>query len=365
LLVFKEQSGRYRWVGGYTNSLMDNSRPADIITSDAHRKAVERFDTGEIPYPPLYIWHEPSWKIGQTDDVFIDEIDESTVFVVATGYIDADKEYLVPYLSTFSTMSHGLVSWKYTLFTEFDQQYRHIEDYATVEISPLPDGPATPANPFTYFVVQEDSMAIKKQKRDALLGVLPEDIVEAIESTNKSIAQDAIAAGVQHKDNNMDENGTVDTVDTVVTNDVTTEAGTQVDTEEVQDATPAAPQFDLNTLAEQVAGVLKSAMLEEFATSAANILAGALGEVNTRVAQIESSVSTLATHVGNTDKALSDVKDLVGTPAQGGTFQQHLLKSFAKAASNTDGGNTQTEPAQAAASGNAIDNLVGKLIGGK
>lgn len=362
--LHKTEAGTWRWVASYTNSLMDNSNPPDIITSDAHRRAVARYESGEAPMPILAMWHEMDWKIGTVDAVFLDEVDETTVFVVATGTIDRDKEFVVPYLeSEFHTMSHGLLSWKYTTYVDNGVVTRDIEDYTTVEISALPDRVSAPANPFTYFGIGEDQMAIKREKRAALAEVLPEDILDAIEGSNKSIATEAVGEGVQHKDVTM--NTQEEVVD--IANAAVEDVAAVDEVEEVQedvapnDAAPVASP-DINDIALQVAGVLKESLIGEFADAAASLLKQSMSDVTDRLAQVESALGTLGGHISETDKAVSEIKSLGLTPSA--SFHDHILTSFVKQAADKAGDEKQEAPAQAAASNSPVDQMLSKILGG-
>lgn len=361
-----EDGGTWRWIASYTNSLMDDSTPRDIITSDAHRLAVARYESGAMPLPPLAMWHEMEWKIGETDSIFLDEVDDTTVFVIATGTIDKDKEFVVPYLDEmFHTMSHGLVSWKYTTYVDSGVVTRDIEDYTTVEISVLPDRVSAPANPFTYFGIGEDQMAIKREKRAALAEVLPEEILDTIEGSNQSIAQEAKASNVQHKDITMDTQEEV-VVSADVAEDTAVATETQTEEEVVTDLPSKSEVDNLNDIALRVAGVLKESLIGEFADAAASLLKASLDDFTSRLAQVEDAVNTISNHVGETDKSVAEIKSLGLTPSA--SFQDHILKSFVaqtKGASNAgDEKDTAPTPKQASASNSPIDSMLSKILGG-
>ena len=213
--IFKDrvQSGRFRWLGVYSNSFQDLDDPPDLIMSDAHKDAVRKIEIGEYEPPDLYIWHEEDWKIGVADYVFLDEVEEGIVFVVATGLIDEDKEFVVEPLSKVrSTMSQGLRFFDFSEHVNREGRKRDVREYRTYEISVLPEGIASPANPYTYFNME--AKMIDPTKRAALLAILSEEQLDALESQNKAIAGKAAEAGTQFK--SQDEAAPIPTMDNIV-----------------------------------------------------------------------------------------------------------------------------------------------------
>lgn len=199
--VFKDrkESDRYRWVGVFSNSFQDNDSPPDIIQSTAHEDATRKLEIGEYEMPLLFLWHEPAWKIGVADHVFLDKVAPGIVFVIATGLIDEDKEFVAEPLSKVrSTMSQGVRFFDYSLHVNREGQTREVREYRTYEISVLPEGIASPANPYTYFNME--AKMIDPEKRERMKDILSEDMLSALESNNQAIASKAAEAGTQYKD---------------------------------------------------------------------------------------------------------------------------------------------------------------------
>jgi len=193
--VHKDANGGYRWLCVYTNSLLDLDN--DIITAAAHKETIAAVNNGAFPMPPLWLCHNEKWKIGQTDVMAYDEVAPGVVFVVASGVFDDGMEIVAKRLTDVSaSMSHGLSVLEEGEFSGA----RTIERYRTLEISVLPDGIALPANPRTYYIV-ENQMGIQDSiRRGKLAQLFGQETVDAIESANDKIASKALDEGVVYKD---------------------------------------------------------------------------------------------------------------------------------------------------------------------
>lgn len=219
--VTKDSSNAYRWLCVYTNSIEDLD--GEILTAAAHQEEVAAAMSGEFPLPPLWICHNPKWKIGQTDIKACDEIAPGVVFVIASGTFDEGMEAVAERLKdTPAAMSHGL----YVIETGEFNGVKTVERYRTHEISVLPEGIALPANPRTYYFV-EDAMGIREELQRSKLGqLLGIEAVEAIENANTAIAAKALEDGVVYK--SADEAVEV-TVTEVVIEDVPDTADEEVE----------------------------------------------------------------------------------------------------------------------------------------
>lgn len=116
---------------------------------------------------------------------------------------------------TPAAMSHGL----YVLETGEFKGTRTIERYRTHEISVLPEGIALPANPRTYYFV-EDAMGIREEfQRSKLAQLLGVEAVNAIESANEAIASKALLDGAVYKSTDEAAEAVVEEVEVTIEDD--------------------------------------------------------------------------------------------------------------------------------------------------
>jgi hypothetical protein len=188
LVVVKDKSGAYRWIGWVSNIYRDNDTPREIISSKAHGEYVAHVDaTGE--YPPLWIWHVPGSKVGQAD-----WLDFADGFLVASGTFDKGFEDVAERIAKAEdqfTMSHGFTRLAYDAKAVVTDRYR------MHEMSFLPAGPE--ANPWTLFTAREVEMGLTPEKKTKLTELLGEERVAQIEAGTKSLEEAAKAAGVDYK----------------------------------------------------------------------------------------------------------------------------------------------------------------------
>jgi hypothetical protein len=280
--VRKDASGRFRWLGIYTNSFIDLDR--EILTAEAHKEMVEAANDGLVPMPSLWLCHNQEWEIGGTDLLAIDEVYPGALFVVASGTFKDGMEGVALRLADVSAaMSHGFVVTK----TGSINGAKTIESYRTFEISVLPDGVAVPANPRTYYVVEE-GMAITTDLRAKLATLLGQDIVETIENTNVSIADKALGDGVQFK--SVDD-------ETPVEEEVAEHAGpvadsdkTEPEVEEQVDAPATVVSIEEFEGFAAIVGEALKAKLDEFAQAQKEFqeeIALQMAQVRQEVAQVQ------------------------------------------------------------------------------
>lgn len=349
---FKDSDGRWRWVGSYTNSLIDDDRPRDIITSDAHRKAIEEIDGGEWPHPPLYIWHEKAWRIGETDLVAIDEVEDGILFVIASGPVDEDKAAAAEILASVPcTMSHGVAVYE----MKDAGTHREITRYRTTEVSVLPQGVALPANPFTYFTTLSEDSMVSQEKRSRLLNLLPESLVNAIEGGNKSIADEAVKEGVLHKDADETIAAIAGENQTAAAAEPEPEAAPEPEPEAAAAAEPEAEialSLDDAQVLGEVVGRAIAALQAEFAKS--------LASFEQRLAAAEQRV------VAAEEKALKAEKD-AATPLAGGALDRFLVgmvKASAETPQTAEEKEKSARPAEASASATGTRDIFAKVVGG-
>lgn len=143
IVLYKNKAGRLSWIGSHSNKFED--REKEILTEKSHKNFVTKVESGELPYPQLWIWHEEDWKVGDCNWLAYDE----RGFLLSGGLIDKDKEDLVINLFEKTDemgMSHGMPNTSIKYDDEGD-----IIEYQSVEISLLPKEYA--ANLLTNFNV--------------------------------------------------------------------------------------------------------------------------------------------------------------------------------------------------------------------
>lgn len=200
-MVIYKSGTQYRWAAAYSNSFRDNDHPAEIITADSHRKFVAEVESGQAPYPELWLWHQKTLKVGQADWVAVDEISDTVVFALAGGYFDEGMEDVADVLSKQGTLgvSHGMP----LASLEYDPQDKSvIVQHRTIEISPLTvNAAANKLAHFTSATVTKEITMIDPQDKEKLAKIgVSADLIDAIEARNAAQADKAIADAVQHKD---------------------------------------------------------------------------------------------------------------------------------------------------------------------
>lgn len=171
--VWKEKTGRYRWMAHYSNNFRDRDNPPEIISEASHLNFVKEVNSGELPFPELWLWHIDGTRWGQADFVGYDQ-----GFAMATGLVDKGKEWVADSLEKNLLASHGMPKGSIERDT---QDPTIIIRHATKEISPLLANVA--ANEYTGFSISDSEvkeMAFSDEERAKLLilGVNP-DTLEA------------------------------------------------------------------------------------------------------------------------------------------------------------------------------------------
>lgn len=202
LMIFKDESGNYRWLARYSNHFIDQDDPPDIISTESHRRFVKMVDEGAYPYPVIEIWHNKEWEFGVADWLAYDD----SGFALASGSVYPGCEGIAEALSKLKNVgvSHGM---PVTSIVRDPSDPRVIKEHQTVEISPLPLWAA--ANQLTSFqvlkgvdAVEEDDMGLPKDKKKAALeswGVSP-DLLAQLENINQKDAAAANEAGIESKE---------------------------------------------------------------------------------------------------------------------------------------------------------------------
>ena len=165
-MVYKEVDGGYRWLAIYSNKFRDRDNPAEIISEASHRRFTKMVNSGELPYPELWLWHVKGSRWGEADFVGYDD----NGFAVATGIVDKGKEWIAESLMNNGEemlTSHGMPPSSIKRDPEDPTVYL---EHTTKEISPLLARDA--ANEFTGFSILDSEvkqMAFSDEERARLL----------------------------------------------------------------------------------------------------------------------------------------------------------------------------------------------------
>jgi hypothetical protein len=163
-MLYKEVGGRYRWVAIYSNKFRDRDNPPEIIAEESHINFVKQVNSGNLPYPELWLWHIKESKWGQADFVGWDD----NGFAVATGMVDKGKEWIAESLLDSGLdllTSHGMPR---DSIKRVETDPTVIVGHITKEISPLLADSA--ANEHTGFILNNEvnKMALSPEDREKL-----------------------------------------------------------------------------------------------------------------------------------------------------------------------------------------------------
>jgi hypothetical protein len=201
--VWKSKKNEWMWAARYSNNIRDSDNPPEIISSDSHKRFVERVDKGVDPLPELWLWHIPELRIGQADLVAYDDSVEGVGFAIAAGHFLKGCEPVAEFLFGISEqllVSHGM---PVDSIVRDQNDSSIIVEHRTKEISPLPAWAA--ANMITGFITvkkEADDMAVSDEKKRILTEELgmPGDLISLIEGVNSEDATKAKAEGLETKD---------------------------------------------------------------------------------------------------------------------------------------------------------------------
>jgi hypothetical protein len=209
-MVFKDNSGDYRWFTSYSNNYRDDDRPREIISKESHTNFVDMVDSGQVDYPELWHWHTPGTAWGKADWVAYDE--ENGIAMASGKVLKGHEDEAIALMNSEIEIgvSHGMPR---STVQRDEKDNTVIRRHITVEISDLPKWAA--ANQLTDFYVfeEKDSMSIPKAKRDYLKSVgVPEDTINLIDQENAAKAKQADELNLESKD----ASAVTDTVETQV-----------------------------------------------------------------------------------------------------------------------------------------------------
>lgn len=195
--LYKDQGDTLNWVARYSNIFRDDDWPVrEIIASDSHRKFNALVNHGVVPPPDLWIWHEPSWKIGKGLWHAYDELG----FAIAGGTVLPGAEEVVVALAQKDDgrVSHGMPR-RYISRLADDNSI--IAEHITEEVSWLPGWAA--ANKLTGFgTYEEKEMAISQEDKKKLIeqyGV-SKDLLDRLEAANVADATKAMSEARDSKE---------------------------------------------------------------------------------------------------------------------------------------------------------------------
>lgn len=188
VIVEKDASGHYRWVGWPSNKFIDWDR--DILCEDAHKEYVEWLDKNMDAAPVFLSWHTPGTaRQAQVDFAMVEK-----GFLIMSGPLTDDEaeKLLKIQKETDLGLSHGTL-----VFSRDPKDHRIITKYRMYEVSDLPLDHA--ANPFTDIqtVIKEVGMD-KKQYLAQILGSAEK--AEAFLAKTEQKEKDLVDAGVESKE---------------------------------------------------------------------------------------------------------------------------------------------------------------------
>lgn len=193
LRVFKDATGKQRWVMVATNNRRDRDNPSQILTEAAHKEFVAYLDAHPDKAPEAWLWHTPGSAWGKAD-----WWDYSDGFMVYSGTVYAGKEAVAENLAKLKANDVGVSHGMYVLGYEPTQGLIH--QYRTFELSPLPATRA--ANEWTSYhaIAKEVATLFNEQKRKFLVDMIGEDQVKALEAGTAGAKEVLDAIGVESKE---------------------------------------------------------------------------------------------------------------------------------------------------------------------
>jgi hypothetical protein len=219
-IVFKDNEGNMRWLATYSNNILDDDRPREIISAKSHQRFVQLVDEQKAPMPELWVWHSKEFRFGEADWVAYDD----DGFALAAGTVDKGCEDFAEYLSKCKgvRMSHGM---PIGTIRRDPQDARVIVEHITKEISVLPAFAA--ANQFTSFVVlkskEDTDMSVPEKKLEALKGAWGEGVtpfLDALSQKNASAKSKAAEEGRETKEKDTEVAAEVTSTETPATETV-------------------------------------------------------------------------------------------------------------------------------------------------
>lgn len=285
----KEVGGQLRWIAHYSNNVRDNDTPPEILSAEGHRKFVYLVDKGYVPYPELWIWHQPEWRIGRADWLAIDQKD-NVVFALASGYFFEEAEEFGRSFAKMNdvAMSHGM----YPSSIERD----HADDsiltgWITGELTVLPREFA--ANKLTNYkageIQEESDMTVNANKRKQLQELWPglgDQVLDLIESHNAETAQKAKEMGLETKESEEEE-----TEEVTETEETETKEADAEETAQEEEETTEQKGVDVEMLAAALVAIDERLSTVEKAAASNEEVAEVLKALSERMEAVEEGVN--------------------------------------------------------------------------
>lgn len=195
IIVEKDASGSWRWVGYPTNNFKDHS--GDIITEEAHTEYVDWVNKDLTERAPVFTsCHAP----GTVRENPVDFVGYENGFVVMSGKLtEKEAESLLKASALCDVgMSHTSWGWRDT------DEPAHIVKYRAFEVTDLPV--ETADNPFTFLDL-EISKEVDMDQLEYLTGLLgSKERAEAALKAKTSMKQKELqAAGVESKEKEVEK----------------------------------------------------------------------------------------------------------------------------------------------------------------
>lgn len=190
IVVEKDASGSWRWVGWYTNKFVDTDN--DIFSEAAHKEYEGWLDEHPQLSPVFMSWHTP----GTARKNAVDFLHYENGFVLVSGKLEEDEA-----AGLMRVMKEETLGMSHQSFVQRDpKDPRIILKYRTIEVSDLPVQRA--ANPFTSIpelVFKEADMLDKKGYLASVLGSVEK--AQAYLDASSMLEKGLSDAGVESKEN--------------------------------------------------------------------------------------------------------------------------------------------------------------------
>jgi hypothetical protein len=194
LSVFKDKTGRYRWVSLSSNAFQDSDR--EIVSTKALEEDVDRADK-EGDYGPLRWWHLPGADIGDCDFNML----YGRMLIESGTFRDERIGQAIKESGADHQVSIG---FKHPPTEPVAGVFHHIRRF---ERSLLPSGRAS--NGLTAFLVKGvDDMATQKEKEGVLRDLVGDDLADKVLTEAASREKGAVEAGTAFKETDAEDETT-------------------------------------------------------------------------------------------------------------------------------------------------------------
>lgn len=287
MYIYKDKdTGVYNWIATYSNHYRDDDSPPEIISAKAHQNFIKSVESGETPYPELWLWHTPEWKCGQANWLGWDD----KGFAIAAGYFDNDASEIAEALMKAQDVkvSHGMP--RNTIVKDSNDPTVIIQ-YKSIEISALPGFAA--ANRWTGFsVLSEEQKMIDETQKQALTEKtgIPAAALDAIEQRNAQTASKNAEIGIESKEKDAETEAVAEEVQAQpeVTEPETEKKPEYANRDEVVEVMVGMQQ-QINALAEAVKSLSKSDEEKVAEKAAETPIASLQAIVSMRASQAEEN----------------------------------------------------------------------------